>query len=537
MEISPATGAICSNVRPARLSAREAVALISDNATIAVSGFAMMGLAHSLHRALLERFLETSAPRNLTYIHAAGHLPQTGLDLLASHDGLVGKVIGGHWGLMPTLREKISAEKLEAHNWPQGVVIGALRAAASGEKNGLRTRIGVGTFIDPRQSGGCANQTAQSAGSMIRLVEQDGEELLNYAPLAPNVALIRGWSADKLGNVSLGMEPLNLSSDIIAMATRNNGGQVLCQVRFIEEDVIYPSHRVAIPGFMIDGLIVSENPSRDHRQCEMFDVNPALVNEENVRSSAGSTPDVVQMPLVPAGVRGWIGRRAAMEIRDGEVFNLGIGIPGDTVGAALHEGQRLERVIATIESGLFGGIALGGVNFGCALFPCARLDQAAMFDLYHGGGLDIAFMGAAEIDEVGNINVSQFDGRAVGCGGFIDITQSARRVVFCTTLTASGLEARWEKHAVVIAREGRNRKFVQRVGQVTFNGKRALALGQSVLVVTERCVFEWSGKGWTIIEVAPGIEVERDVFPHLDFAPQVATDCHVMPRECFIATS
>jgi propionate CoA-transferase len=530
--LSTRAGALCSNVRPARLPSREAAACIPDNATIAVSGFAIMGLANSLHRALVERFLETGAPRDLTYIHAAGHLPNTGMDLLAPHEGLLRKVIGGHWGLMPALRAKISTEKIEAHNWPQGVVVGAFRAAATGEKNGLRSRIGVGTFIDPRQSGGCANQTAREAGSLIRLIEQDGEEFLNYAPLAPDVALIRGWSADKLGNVSLGMEPLNLSSDMIAMATRNRGGKVLCQVRFIEDDVVYPSHRVAIPGFLIDALIVTDHPETEHRQCEMFDVNPALVNESE--SAAGSTPNVAQAPAVPDGPRGWIGRRAAMEIADGEVFNLGIGIPGDAVGPALHEAQRLESVVATIESGLFGGVALGGVNFGCALFPCARLDQAAMFDLYHGGGLDIALMGAAEIDEFGNINVSQFDGRAIGCGGFIDITQSARRVVFCTTLTAGALDARWGNERVVIACEGRHRKFVKRVGQITFNGKRALELGQNVRVVTERCVFEWSENGWTIIEVAPGIDAARDIFPHLNFIPKVAPDCGVMPHACFI---
>jgi propionate CoA-transferase len=183
-------------VVPARLTAREAVACIPDGAAITSSGFSLMGLAHTLHRALLERFQETGSPKNLTYIHAAGHAPGTGLDLLAP-GGMVIKVIGGHWGLMPALREKISAEEIEAHNWPQGVVIGALRAAACGEKNGLRSRIGLGTFIDPRQDGGCANETARRAGSLIRLVEQDGGEMLNYAPLEPDVALLRGWSADK----------------------------------------------------------------------------------------------------------------------------------------------------------------------------------------------------------------------------------------------------------------------------------------------------------------------------------------------------
>jgi propionate CoA-transferase len=300
-------------------------------------------------------------------------------------------------------------------------------------------------------------------------------------------------------------------------------------VRFIEDDVVYPSHRVAIPGFMIDALVVAENPEQEHRQCEMFDINPALVNE----SEDESTFTLPQAPPVPAGPRGWIGRRAMWEIRDGDVFNLGIGIPGDTVGRALHEAGRLDAAVSTIESGLFGGIALGGVNFGCALYPCARLDQAAMFDMYHGGGLDIAIMGAAQIDETGNINVSQFDGRAVGCGGFINITQSARRAVFCTTLTVGGLEALYENNQVRIAQEGRHRKFVRRVGQITFNGRRALQSQQKVLLVTERCVFELTETGWQIIEVAPGISIEKEILPQMDFAPAVAASCGVMPRECF----
>lgn len=503
---------------PQHLSAREAADLVPDGATIATAGFSMMGVAHSVHRALIERFQETGAPGNLTYVHAAGHSAGVGLDSLAPH-GMVRKVIGGHWGLMPALRQKIAAEEIEAHNWPQGVVIGALRAAASGEKGGLRTRIGLGTFIDPRLSGGCANATAREAGSLIKLV-QDGEgELLNYASIEPDVAFIRGWSADKLGNVSLGQEPLNLSNDVIAMASRHRGGKVICQVRYIEPDVVYPSHRVAIPGFMIDALVVAGNPSEEHRQCELFDNNPALVNE----GESTDCPTVkTEAPPVPNDPRGWIGRRAAQEIGDGDVFNLGIGIPGDTVGAALHEAGRLDKVVSTIESGLFGGIALGGVNFGCALYPCARLDQLTMFDMYHGGGLDVAIMGAAEIDAQGNINVSAFDGRAVGCGGFIDITQSARRVVFCTTLTAGGLEVTYEGGIMRIVQEGRHRKFVKAVNQITYSGRRALQTKQPALVVTERCVFELAEGGWQLIEIAPGIVPERDIFPHMDFQPTIA---------------
>ncbi len=518
------------SIIPPVLPAREAVELIQDGDMLAASGFGVMGVAHTVHRVLLERFQETGHPNNLTYVHAAGHYLEGGLELLAPH-GMVSRVIGGHWGMMPELRRVIVEEKIEAHNWPQGVVIGSLRAAASGERGGLRSPIGLGTFVDPRQTGGCANATARQSGSKIRVVEQDGSELLQYDPLKPNVALIRGWSADKLGNVALGMEPLNLSIDVIAMAARHNGGKVICQVRHIDHDKVYPSHQVAVPGFMIDALVVAENPSQEHRQSFSYDADPALINDGN--------EDRPQCPLpaVPEGPRGWIGRRAAMEIAANDVLNLGIGIPGDAVGAALSEAGRVGEVVPTIESGLFGGIALGDLNFGVALYPNARIDQVAMFDMYHGGGLDIAIMGAAQLDEHGNINVSQFNNRAVGCGGFVDITQSARRVVFCTTFTSSGLEAEFKDGTLRIVTEGRHRKFVRQVEQITFNSQLALEKGQPVTVVTERCVFRLIPAGWELIEIAPGIEIERDILPLLDFMPHISPDLKTMPVCCFTGPS
>lgn len=518
--------ALPRTIVPPLLPPREAIELIQDGDTLAASGFGMMGVAHTLHRVLLERFQETGHPGNLTYIHAAGHYLEGGLELLAPH-GIVSRVIGGHWGVMPELRRIIGEEKIEAHNWPQGVVIGALRAAASGERDGLRSPIGLGTFVDPRQTGGCANQTARDCGSKIHLVEQNGRELLQYDPLKPDIALIRGWSADRLGNVALGMEPLNLSIDVIAMAARHNGGKVICQVRHIDHDTVYPSHQVAVPGFMIDALVLAENPSQEHRQSYSYDADPALVND-----GIGEQPQC-PLPRVPEGPRGWIGRRAAMEIAPGDVLNLGIGIPGDAVGAALSEAGRLGEVVPTIESGLFGGVALGDLNFGVALYPNARIDQVAMFDMYHGGGLDIAVMGAAQLDARGNINVSQFNNRAVGCGGFVDITQSARKVVFCTTFTSSGLEAAFEDGALRIVQEGRHRKFIPEVEQITFNSQRALENQQPVLVVTERCVFRLVPEGWELIEIAPGIELERDILPLMDFTPRISSDLKTMPECCF----
>ncbi len=511
-------------VCPRILSAAEAAALIPNGAHIAVSGFGGTGVANTIHRALTERCARVDAPCKLTYIHAAGHILNQGGDLLAAH-GMLDKVIGGHWGLMPALRQKISAEEVEAHNWPQGVVVDSFRAAACGKTAGLRSHIGLGTFVDPRQKGGCANERARRAGSLIRLIKEDGQEILEYAPLKPDFALIRGWSADHLGNVSLGMEPVSLSIEYIAMATRRNGGQVICQVRTIDHNTTYSADRVTLPGFLIDVLVKAERPEVEHRQCEAFDINPAMINLESKTS--------LETPKVPQGPRGWIGRRASMEVQSGNVLNLGIGIPGDVVGAALHETGRLEEVVSTLESGVFGGVALGGNNFGSSLYPHARLDQSSMFDLYHGGGLDIAIMGAAEIDVDGNINVSQFGGRATGCGGFIDITQSARRVVFCSTLTAGGLEASYENGKVCILKEGKHRKFIRKVEQITFNGSRAFSSKQSVILITERCVFDFYEKGWRLIEVAPGIDIEQQILSQMDFLPTISSSIKAMPPYCF----
>ncbi len=505
---------------PPRLTSREVAAEIWNGAAIAFSGFGLCGVAQSLCEALAKRHAECGDPKNLTAIHAAGHTENIGVDLLAKH-GLLDRVIGGHWGLMPNLRRRVAADELEMHNWPQGVVIGAFRAAGSGE-NGLRSKIGLGTFIDPRQLGGCVNPRSRRGGSLITLCEGE-DECLHYAKLKPDFAFIRGWSADRRGNISMRKEPLLLCAGDIALATRSHGGRVFCQVREIE-DRFFDANEVDIPGFLIDALVVSEDPNKHHRHASTLVFEPALY------SGAEPLPEE-KAPLDLT--RKWIGRRAALSVRPGDLLNLGIGIPGDAVPAALAETGLLSEVISTLESGVVGGMGAGAQNFGVAYSPSSRISETRMFDLYHGGNLNVAIMGMAETDASGNVNVSQFGGRSVGCGGFVDITQSAQRVIFCSGFNGKGFAGAFADGRVLIQTEGLQQKFVEKVEQITFSADQARVRGQVVELVTERCVFALGPKGWRLIEIAPGLDVERDVVGRMDFLPEIAQDLRTMDAAIF----
>jgi propionate CoA-transferase len=513
---------------PPVLSAADAAALIPSGSRLAVTGFCSVGLAQAVMDAMIKRHEEGAGngPSNLTIYHAAGHASGWGCDLMAKA-GLISKVVGGHWGLMHEFRRKMMENEIEAHNWPQGMIVRAFREMARGGKWGFISQIGLGTFIDPRDWGGCINEKARATGSLIKLeTAPDGSEVLRYSFLPIDFSLIRGWSADAFGNVSIGNEALSLSALDIALAARAQGGKVICQVRRHESERRFLASEITIPGFLIDYLVVADDPSVNHRQCEHFDDDLRLVGAVTADETTASS-------AVPEGPRGWIGRRAAMEIRAGDIFNLGIGIPGDSVTPALAESGRLQEVVPTLESGVIGGVGVGGNSFGVAISPHSRMDQSAMFDFYHGGGLDITVMGAAEIGANGDINVSMFNGRPTGCGGFIDITQNARRIVFCCTLTAGSLEIISEGGRLRLLQEGKHRKFVEKVQQVTFSAEQALQRGLSVMLVTERCVLQLEEGGWVITEIAPGIDLETEVLSQMDFRPRISPSLREMDSCCF----
>ena len=497
-------------------TAEEAVSEIADGSTVAVSGFVGAGHPELLTSALEQRFLKTAAPRDLTLVYAAGQgdRGERGLNHLA-HDGLLKRVIGGHWNLAPKLGTLALENRIEAYNLPQGVISVLFREIAAG-RPGVFTKVGLDTFIDPQNGGGRLNDC--TTDDLVERVETDGETWLRYRSFPIHVALIRATSADARGNLTLEREGLIGEVLPIAQAAKNSGGIVIAQVeRFI--DRIEDPKDVRVPGLLVDHVVLADSRTAAagvHDQT--FDESFAQAFVTGAAAPEGDG-EQAEFPIADFNERKIIARRALEEIPQGAIVNLGIGVP-ETVAAVAAETGRIDDFTLTVEAGPIGGAPASGLSFGCSRFPEAIIDQPAQFDFYDGGGIDVAILGAVEIDAEGSVNVSQFGDRFAGVGGFVNIAQSARRVIFCCPFRVGGLQIDVDGTGdLKIVTEGRHVKFVKQVAQICFHGSSAINRGQEVLYLTERAVFRLSNTGLQLIEVAPGIDISTQILDQMEFTP------------------
>ena len=512
------------------MTAAEAANLIQDGDTVALmgGGGGLMEATH-LFEAVQTRFQTSRTPRNLTLVHALGigDKKTKGVNCFA-HEGLVKKVIGGHWVWSPAMQQLARNETIEAYILPGGVSSQLMREIGAG-RPGLFTHVGLGTVCDPRQGGGRMNAAAKD--DLCEVVQLDGREYLRYKPFPVHIALLRASAAEEEGNISFEHEVANLDATALALAARASRGKVIVQVRERLPQGALKAREVRIPSAWVDAIVV--DPSQQASYDIPFD--PALSGEltgsarqiSQIRDRATELSSASEV----FSERQAVARRAAQELFNTSqarpVVNYGVGIP-DAVAKLIAARGEQHRIFQTIEHGTYGGTLMDGVLFGYSRNATAMLDSVTQFDFYSAGGLDIAFLGFGEFDAQGNVNVSQLGGLTVGPGGFIDIAQNARKVVFCGTLAAKGVQLKTGDGQMRVLQQGKVRKLVQSVAQITYSGQQGLLRGQTVLYLTERASFRLTAEGMELFEIAPGIELQRDVLDQMDFMPRISPDLATM---------
>lgn len=502
------------------MTAAEAAAMVKDGAVLNTEGFVQAGLSETLNKALEQRFLETGHPKDLTLFTIAGQGAGagTGADHFA-HEGMVKRLIAGHYNLAPTLRTMAIEGKIEAYNLPQGTMAQMVRDAA-GKRVGTITHVGLNTYVDPRIEGAKVN--ANTTEDIVKLIEIEGEQKLLFLSQPLDVTFIRGTYADESGNISLDKECCSLDATSLAQCAKNNGGLVFVQVEKVVANGSLDPRKVKIPGIYVDGVIIAEG----NDNCQIYNQEYDGSMTGDFRVPLGS----LEPPALDA--KKIVARRAAMELEDDVVVNLGIGVP-EFVSAVANEEGIGDKMTLTVEAGPVGGVPQGGSRFAGSVNVDCILDQPYQFDFYDGGGIDQAFLGLAQVDEAGNLNVSKFGGRIAGCGGFINISQNAKKVYYLGTFTTGGLKIATGDGKLTIVQEGKSKKFIKEVEQITFSGPYAAKIGQPVMYITERAVFELREDGVYLTEVAPGIDLQTQVLDLMDFAPKMDGEPKLMDERLF----
>ena len=516
------------------LSASEAAKLIRNGDMVVCNGFGSLGFPEEMAVAIGRRFLETGEPRGLHYFFGAGQGVWNESRMIEhmSHEGMIASVIASHFTPMIKICRQIQENKIKAYNLPLGVISHLLRASA-GKKPGILTKIGLKTFVDPRNGGGAQNSI--STDKLVTVVNIEGEEYLFYKSIKPKVALLRGTTADVNGNITMEREAIFGDPFSCAMAVKANGGKVIVQVEALSQDRAM-ARNVKIPGIIVDAVVVEPNQCQTmiekcnlsyigDRQVPDCDVVDILEHVHELNEKMGRKRE-------RSAVHTIIAKRAALELTSGAVVNLGIGIP-EMIPRLAKEIGAPDDIILTVESGPIGGSPSSGISFGAAVNPDMIHDMASQFDFYDGGGLDITFVGAMQVDRHGNVNVSRVSNKIIGVGGFINLTQSARKVVFCLSFTAGGLTVGFQDGSLRILQEGKQQKLYNDVEQISACGELSSSLGQKVLYITERCVFDLAPGGLRLIEVAPGVSVEADILNKLPFRPLVAENIKTMDARAF----
>ncbi|MEZ5844454.1 MAG: CoA-transferase [Hyphomicrobiaceae bacterium] len=501
------------------VSAEDAAKLVADGAHVLVSG---SGGGHAVPEKVIEaieaRFLTSRHPRDLTLIHVVGVGDRVSKGAARfCHDGMLKRSITSALIDSPVMIPLAASDKIESYTLPQGVLSMMMRDMAAG-RPGHITRTGLHTFVDPRHGGARQSKTAKD--DVVELMMIDGEEYLRYKPFPIDVAVLRGSTADEDGNVSMEHEAIFGEMLSTAQATRRNGGIVIVQVKRMAKRGTIPPKSVKIPGILVDFVVVDP----EQRQTYATDYSPAYAGELRIPLDGLKT--------LPFGPRKIVARRAAMEIVPGAICNLGAGI-STGISAVATEENILDRIVLTNEQGFIGGAPLTGVDSGASQNYDAIVDQPYQFDFYDGGGLDMAFLSFAEVDPTGSVNISRFGDKIVGIGGFVNISQNAKHVVFSGTFTSGGLELATDGGRLAIKQEGRHRKFVERIEQVCYSAPFAAREGRTAIFVTERAVFRAADGGLELVEVAPGIDVARDIIAHMAFRPKISDACRTMDPRLF----